>query len=237
MSILTVRSAGLVIGLVGALGHVSAQAPAALSDADRSAIQELVTRYAQALGGCKAQDFADLFVPGTGYFASGFRGVMVGHERLVKLVESERQCVAPNAKAAPKAGGAAGPTVVFDLSGNQVRGVATVTGAEYQDEYAKTSSGWKFASRSVLTAGEKAAGLDAQGILAIQKLGGEKLGDHYEADQNGVQRLMNSGVKVTASATQVTGRAYFADGSYADQVYEKLPSGEWRVKSTSAPAR
>jgi hypothetical protein len=112
-----------------------------------------------------------------------------------------------------------------------VRGIASVSGAEYQDEYLKTPHGWRFASRTVITAAEKAAGLDAPGILAIQRLGGANLGDHHEADQNGVRRLMTSGVKVSVSGDQVTGRAYFKDGTYSDEVYEKLASGEWRVKS------
>lgn len=97
----------------------------------------------------------------------------------------------------------------------------------------KTPQGWRFASRTVITAGEKAAGLDAREVLAIQRLGGDKLGDHYEADQNGVQRLMTSGVKVSVSGGQVTGRAYLKDGSYNDEVYEKAGPGEWRVKSST----
>jgi hypothetical protein len=75
--------------------------------------------------------------------------------------------------------------------------------------------------------------LDAPDMLAIQRLGGANLGDHYEPDQNGVQRLMSSGVKITAANGQVTGRAYLKDGSYDDQVYEKLGPGQWRVKSST----
>jgi hypothetical protein len=43
---------------------------------------------------------------------------------------------------------------------------------------------------------------------------------------------MTSGVKVSISGDQVTGRAYLNDGGYDDQVYEKLGSGEWRLKSS-----
>ena len=219
----------LAIFLAGASAF--AQPAASVSVDDRNAIQALMTQYAQALSGCRAQEFADLFVPETGAFASGFRGRMVGRERLIALVESERQCVAPSAKAGTaRPGGASGPAVVLDVTAGGVRGVASVAGAEYQDEYARTPQGWRFASRTVITAAEKAAGLDAPGILAIQRLGGAKLGDHYEPDQNGVQRLMTSGVKVSVSGNQVTGRAYFKDGTYSDQVYEKLGPGEWRVK-------
>ncbi len=109
----------------------------------------------------------------------------------------------------------------------------TVGGAEYQDEYAKTPQGWKFASRSVITTGEKTAGLDARALIAIERLNGGMLGDHYEPDQNGVSRLMTSGVRVTVAGGQVTGRAFLKDGSYDDQVYEKSGTGEWRIKSTT----
>jgi hypothetical protein len=217
----------------------SAQPAANLSAEDRTAIQALVAQYAQALGGCHAEEFADLFVPGTGAFASGFRGRMVGRDRLIALVQSERQCVAAAAPAAttPRPGGASGPTVELDVSAGGVHGIAKLGTTEYQDEFAKTPQGWRFASRTVVTGPEKTAGLDARGMLAIQRLGGPKLADHYEPDQKGVQRLMTSGVRINAAADQVTDRAYLADGSYDDQVLEKLGSGEWRIKSsTHVPA-
>ncbi len=72
-------------------------------------------------------------------------------------------------------------------------GIASLGTAEYEDEYAKTPQGWRFASRSVITTPEKAAGLSALDLIAIEKLAGNKLGDRYEPDQNGVQRLMTSG--------------------------------------------
>jgi hypothetical protein len=200
---------------------------------DRAAIQALMGQYSQALTGCKAAEFADLFVPQTGYFASGFRGVMVGRERLIALVESERQCVVPGGKLlAPRPGGANGPTVAIDVTDGVVHGLAKAGNTEYQDEYVKTAQGWRFASRTVITAAEKGAGLDARGVLAIQRLGGANIGDHYEPDQNGHPSLMTSGVKVSISGDQVTGRAYLKDGGYDDQSYEKLGSGEWRLKSS-----
>jgi SnoaL-like domain len=205
----------------------------ALTAEDRAAIEALMGQYSQALGGCRAAEFADLFAPGTGVFASGFRGRMVGRERLIALVESERQCVTPNTKGtAARPGGAAGPTVALEVTANGVRGVANVGTAEYQDEYTKTPQGWRFASRAVITNAEKAAGLDAAALIAIEKLSSSPLGDRYEPDANGVQRLMTSGVRVTAAAGQVTGRAFLKDGSYSDEVYEKTAAG-WRVKSST----
>ncbi len=243
MKILKSSTCGILLAALFAGASAIGQSPASLTTEDRSAIQALMSQYAQALSGCRAAEFADLFVPETGYFASGFRGRMVGRKRLIALVESERQCVAPrdNGKAKGKAtrpGGANGPSVALEVTASGVRGIANLGTAEYQDEYAKTPQGWRFASRTVIVAAEKAAGLDARGMLAIQHLGGAKLGDHYEPDQNGVARLMTSGVKITASGSQVTGRAYLEDGTYNDQVYEKLGPGEWRVKSsTHVPQR
>lgn len=233
-------------------GALTAQPPAGLDADDAAAIQALVTSYAGALRECRAEDFANLFVPGSGYFASGFRGHMVGHDRLVALVQSERHCTAPPAAAgagtaaAQRPGGAAGPTVTLEVAGDSaggatsVRGVANLGTAEYQDEYTKTADGWRFASRTVIIEAEKAAGLDARELLAINALGGAALGDYYEADQNGVQRLMTSGVRVSVSGTVVSGRAFLRDGGYNDEIYEQRGPGEWLVRSSvhvSAAAR
>jgi hypothetical protein len=220
-----------LLSCVGAAG-ASAQSTPTLSDDDRSAIQALMGSYARALGECRAEDFADLFVPDTGWFASGFRGHVVGRARLIALVQSERHCIAPPAAPAARPGGTNGPTVVLEIGPGGVRGVASLGTAEYQDEYTKTASGWRFASRTVLTAAEKAAGLDARELLAIGSLGGARLGDRYEPDQNGVSRLMTSGVRISVSGTDVTGRAFLKDGGYDDEVYEKLGPGRWRVKSS-----
>ena len=84
----------------------------------------------------------------------------------------------------------------------------------------------------MIIAAEKAAGLNAPELLAINRFSGSELGDHYEADQNGVQRLMTSGVRVGVADAGVTGRAYLRTGGYNDQVYEKVGPGEWRVKSS-----
>lgn len=232
----------LLLSLVGS-ATVYAQAPGSLSSADREEIQALVAGYAQALAGCRAAEFADLFVPETGYFASGFRGQMTGRERLVALVESERQCATPNGKAGSgkssdgknaKARAATAPTVTLEVSGGAVKGIVNLGTAEYQDEYVKTAQGWRFASRTVVIAAEKAAGLDADAMLAIQRLGGgDKLGDHYEPDQNGVPRLMTSGVRIGISNNQVTGRAYLKSGGYDEQIYERAGTGEWRMKAST----
>jgi hypothetical protein len=211
----------------------SAQVPAPLTPDDTSAIQALVTGYARALAGCRAEEYADLFAPDTGYFASGFRGQVVGRERLIALVQSERHCTAPAGPApAARPGGTNGPTVAIEVTPTGVRGIADLGGAgQYQDEYVKTPKGWRFLSRTVLTPAEKASGLDASEMLAIQRLAGPGLGDYYAADQNGVKRLRTSGVAIGVSGGAITGRAYLKDGGYYDDVYERIGPKQWRIKS------
>jgi hypothetical protein len=210
-----------------------AQAPATVSPDDATAIQALVSGYARALSGCRAEEYADLFAPETGYFASGIRGQVVGRERLIALVQSERQCTAPAATpAAPRPGGGNGPTVTLEVTASGVRGIADLGGAgSYQDEYVKTPQGWKFKGRTVLTPAEKAAGLDANEMRAIQRLAGSDLADYYVPDQNGVKRLRTSGVAIAVTNGAITGKAYLKNGGYYDDVYEKTAPGQWRIKS------
>lgn len=221
------------IGVAIHSAAAAAQAPKGVTPEDAGAIQALVSSYAQALGTCDAEGFADLFAPDTGYFASGFRGEVVGRERLIALVESERHCIAPADNAPPgRPGGAEGPKVVLEVGSSGVRGVADLGRAgEYQDEYVKTPKGWRFASRTVLTPAEKAAGLDADEMLAIRRLSGAELGDYYVADQNGVKRLRTSGVAISVEDGMIKGRAYLNDGGYNDDVYERIGPGQWRIKS------
>jgi hypothetical protein len=237
MKVLKPGTCRLLLATLLVSASAAGQPAANLSTEDRGALEALMSQYAQALAGCRAAEFADLFVPETGYFASGFRGRMVGRKELIGLVESERQCTIPaSAQVTGRAGGVAVPTLTVDVTAGGIRGIAKLGAAEYQDEYVKTPQGWRFASRTVIMANEKAAGLDARGMLAIQRLGGDNLGDHYEADKKGVSRLQTSGVKISVSGGQVTGRTYLKDGRYSDAVYEKLASGEWAVKS-ALPAR
>jgi hypothetical protein len=228
------RVCGLCAAIVWLSTPASAQTARPVSPEDASAIQALVTGYARALGSCAAEEFADLFAPDTGYFASGIRGQIVGRERLIVLVQSERHCTAP-AGAAPagRPGGASGPTVTLEATSTGARGVADLGGAgQYQDEYVKTPFGWRFASRTVIIPAERAAGLDAREMLAIRRLSQDaELGDYYVPDQNGVKRFRTSGVEIAVADGVVTGHAYLKDGGRYDDVYEKTGPGQWRIKS------
>jgi len=80
----------LTMSLLLFLTSLAAQTPQAVTAQDRVEIQALVASYGRALGTCAANDFADLFAE-SGYFSSGFRGQVAGRERLIAMVQSERQ--------------------------------------------------------------------------------------------------------------------------------------------------
>ena len=221
----------VVVVLLSSFLQAKSAQTTVLSPEEKSDIQALVTGYARALAACNAEEYADLFAPDTGYFASGIRGQVVGRERLIALVQSERQCTA-STPPAPRPGGATGPTVTLDVTASGVRGIADLGAAgQYQDEYVKTSKGWRFRSRTVLTPTERAAGLDANEMAAIQRLAGSDLGDYYVADPNGIKRLRTSGVAIAVTAGAITGHAYLKAGGYYDDVYEKIGAGQWRIQS------
>ncbi len=201
-----------------------------LTTDDRAAIQQLSASYMTDLFGCKAEEFADLFVPDTGMFVAGFRGLMVGREKLILLVQSERHCTGEQPA---RPGGTSAPTVAIEATKFGAHGVANLGAAEYQDEYLKTPKGWRIASRTVIIAAEKAAGLDAREMLALQKLAVTKVGDYYEPDPKGVSRLLTSGVRIAVKDSEVTGRAFLKAGGYDDEVYEKTGPGQWRVRSST----
>ena len=216
-----------------AISAAAAQAQTSVTAEDKTQIQELVSRYAVALAGCDAAGFAHLFDPASGYFASGFRGVVAGEDRLVALVDSERHCIAPNPNGAQRPGGNA-PTVIVESDANGVFGTVKLGDiAQYQDRYVRTAGGWKFASRSVLTSAELAAGLGAKEMLAIQALSRDlKVADHYDTDKDtGVKRFLSSGVVILVKDGVVGGRVYLDDGSHYADTYEQTAAGQWRIKS------
>jgi hypothetical protein len=209
------------------------QAQQVVTDQDKNEIQALVTSYARALGSCAANEYADLF--DKGYFASGFRGHVAGRARLIAMLQSERQCI--NASGATQLTRPLnGPTVVLNVTPTGVYGVADLGSAgRYEDEYVKTTKGWRFASRTVITPAEQAAGLNAAAMLAIRRLasGPQDADEFWASGQDGVKRFRSAGVVIGVSAGTVTGRVYLKDGGYYDDVYERTAQGNWRFNSRS----
>jgi hypothetical protein len=198
----------------------------ALTGQDRAAIQKLVADYATFLGTCAAQDYARLFEP-DGVFASGPRGAVTGRDRLVALVESERQCngtgerrarPAPTVEIASAPGGATGKAVL----GND--------GTYINDSYVKTKNGWRFKLRQVITGQEKAATLTGEDFQSLRRLAGDgPYGDVWSNTPEG-WRFRSSGVVIAATPAGVTGRAHLKDGGRYDDLYERTANG-WRFKS------
>jgi hypothetical protein len=220
------RVTAVLLGAVCAASHAQG-----LGDADKAAIEQLSARYLSALNGCKAEEFADLFVPGSGQFVAGFRGRMIGREKLILLVQSERHCTGEQPA---RAGGGNPPAVEIQATKFGALGVVKLGGAaEYEDAYVKTANGWRIGARTVIVAAEKAAGIDAREMLALQRLSADRSGDYYEADPKGVSRLLTSGTRITVKDGEVTGRVFLKTGGYDDEVYEKTGPGQWRVKSST----
>jgi SnoaL-like protein len=215
--------------------RAAGQLPQTLTAGDKAAIQALVTAYARTLGSCAASEYADLFAPESGSFSSGFRGRVVGRDRLIAMVESERHCSAAAAGSAPAPRpNGNGPTVTIDVTPAGVFGIADLGGAgHYEDEYVRTPKGWRFAARTVITPAEQAAGLNAREMLAIRRLasGPDDSEDFWAAGQDGVKRFRSAGVVLGVSAGNVTGRVYLKDGGYYDDVYERNARGQWRFKA------
>lgn len=226
-----------VIALTTLCASVAAQPSARLTQSDKEAIQALTASYLSALAACDADAYANLFAPQIGYFASGFRGQMTGYDQLVALVESERHCIAPAGSAAAQRRSGDVPTVAITVTDAGVFGAADLGAAQYQDEYVSTAQGWRFASRWVITAEEIQAGLDARETQAISALSSQALGENRVADGFGGERLLNAGVTISVADGRVSGRVYLADGSYYDDVYERLGPQRWRIASrTHVPA-
>jgi len=233
-TLMTLVASLLAISLLCSNG-ITAQTPQTLTAGDRTEIQALVTGYARTLGSCDEEGYADLFAPGTGYFASGFRGHVTSRERLIAMVQSERQCTTQRSPTQPArpANGPTGPTVAINVTPAGIFGIADLGNAgHYEDQYVRTAKGWKFAARTVITPVEKTAGLNAEEMLAIRRLAGgpQDADDFWAPGQDGVKRFRSAGVVIGVSSGSVTGRVYLKDGGYYDDVYEKA-AGHWRFKS------
>lgn len=213
-----------------AVGQVQSAATV-LTDHDRADIQELVSHYARALSSCAAEEYADLFAPVTGSFASSIRGDIVGREKLIALVQSEPHCVTmPPGRAAGN-----GPTVVISSSSEGVTGFADLGNAgHYEDVYVKTPKGWRFQSRNVITRQEQTANFSSKDFITLRRLAGsgqESFDDVYRDTPAG-KRLRSAGVVLAAQSDgTATGRAYLKnDGGHYEDVYVR-GAGGWRFKS------
>jgi len=149
-------------------GSVRAQSTsvtkAALTDHDRTEIQQLVSRYQSALSSCASREYAELFIPDGVFASDDFRGAkhrelygksatLVGRTKLMELVETEEFCMDPAlraARATRTAGNRAEPQLTLEATADGAKGVIPLGGGgRYEDEYVRTTDGWRFKSRRV----------------------------------------------------------------------------------------
>ena len=220
---------GACVAVLLACGSLGAEDKPALSADDRAAIQQLTADYAKALGTCAAEDWAKLFEP-DGVFASGPRGAVRGHDRLVAMVESEPQCNTPGPKTARPAPMAEIQAAPGGAIGRIPLGADGTT--YYDDTYVKTKAGWRFKYRQVVTGNETKAGLKAEDFLAIRRLAGDgskDVGDVWSETPQG-WRFRSSGLTIAVTDTGVTGRLHLKSGGRYDDVYMNASNG-WRFQS------
>jgi hypothetical protein len=230
-----------------------AQINSTLSDQDRAEIRALSVTYRQALFGCKAAEYADLFATPGGYFGSSSRGEVRERDALMEMVVSYDRChQGPSTPAstepgtAPPVAGNAGspfppPVVEPAPEGARARIVNSRGGGYYDDVYVKTPKGWRFKSRNVVSDAELQARLTTQDFIEIRELAGDDHG-HYEnlygksEEDIGLRgsvkdpRFRTSGLRLTPAPNGVHGLAYLrGNGGHYEDLYVKTPQG-WRIQ-------
>jgi hypothetical protein len=207
---------------------------APLVAAEREAIELLNARYSLALGSCNAEGYANLFAEPNGWFASGGRGRVQGHAKLVELVRSY-DCAYSDTGVAPPHAPAVEVPYRLDLRATTggAAGTIYVKSGFYEDVYVKTPRGWRFGSRTVISNTERAAKLSAADFAAIRQLAdraGGPYADVYEPIDSG-WRFKSAGVTIQPAAAGATGIAYLAnDGGRYEDAYARTPNG-WRFQS------
>jgi polygalacturonase len=149
----------LALFACGAL--ITARQGPTLTAQDRAEIQELVARYQTALTTCASQEYASLFVPDGVFISDDFRGkrhrelygpnggTLVGRAKLAELVDSEDFCIDKSQRRASSA--ATAPAVVIVPAPGGAKGTVQLPNkGRYEDEYVKTSDGWRFKVRKVV---------------------------------------------------------------------------------------
>src|SRR5688572_3907513 len=183
----------------------------ALTTADRAELEVLNARYSLSLGMCNADVWPTLFEEKEGFFASGSRGKMQGQHRLAEMNRSY-DCVYVNGVAPDHAPVVLVPyKITIEATRDGAEGFAYYNGGRYEDVYTRTTEGWRFKSRTVMSNRELAAGYTWKDLDDIQRLAAANGGpyeDLYEPTPRG-SRLKSAGVALTMGPNgSATGKAY-----------------------------
>jgi hypothetical protein len=205
-----------------------------LSEQDRTERQQLAGQYARALGTCSAQEYAALFASPDGYFASGTSGKVKG-KMLPELVLGQTHCVNDTAigggPRTANTGRGNGPVLTIDTSEAGVTGRSTLRDhGHYEDVYIKTAQGWRFKSRTHLSAEQEQAHLTPQDYEDIRALAGDAEYKAVYFDTPKGPRFKSAGLVIVPSPEGAAGRAMLPGGGRYDDVYVKGPAG-WRFQS------
>jgi hypothetical protein len=154
------RTAAVCVAVLVSSAVVGARQAPTLTAQDRADIQELVAKYQRALSTCASEEYASLFVPDGVFISDDFRGKkhremygpnggrLVGRAQLAELVATEDFCLEKTQRrgAAPTP-----PHVVIEAMPGGAKGTIQLANkARYEDEYVKTSEGWRFKVRTVV---------------------------------------------------------------------------------------
>ena len=147
-----------------------------------------------------------------------------------------RNTAARGAGAPATNGGGNGPVLTIETSEAGVTGRSTLRDhGHYEDVYIKTAQGWRFKSRTHLSAEQEQARLTPQDYEDIRALAGDAEYKAVYVDTPKGPRFKSAGLVIVPSPEGATGRAILAGGGRYDDVYVKGPGG-WRFKSrTYAP--
>lgn len=162
---MSVRHTAAVLLAAALLPCAAGAQTSAVTAADRTGIEQLLSQYNQALQSCSSKQYADLFTSDATFTSDDFRGArhrqlygksatLTGHDKLVELVETEEFCLnaeqrAARATARPRTMSFA--NLSLEPAADGIHGVLPLgTGGRYEDVYVKMSDGWKFKSRTVV---------------------------------------------------------------------------------------
>ncbi len=156
-----VKTMAVCTAMLSLSAAAGAQQASTLTAQDRADIHELVAKYQRALTTCASQEYASLFVPDGVFISDDFRGKrhremygpnggkLVGRAKLAELVETEDFCLDTSQKRSARS--STPPTVAIEPAPGGAKGTIKLdNNGRYEDEYVKTSEGWRFKVRKVV---------------------------------------------------------------------------------------
>jgi hypothetical protein len=154
------RTVAVCVAVLVSSAVVGARQASTLTAQDRADIQELVAKYQRALSTCASEEYASLFVPDGVFISDDFRGKkhremygpnggkLVGRAKLAELVATEDFCIE---KTQRKGSANTPPSVAIEPMPGGAKGTIQLANkGRYEDEYVKTSEGWRFKVRKVV---------------------------------------------------------------------------------------